>query len=405
LKSSTRPLGRLGVWVIGARGAIAAATMTSVALARTGRAGTVGLLTESPPYDRLPLVGLDQLTFGGCDVVDTPLADVVQQLITDRVLPADAASVAVHAGAEVETDIERITDMLSIERVDDYHKLDPVEVIAAVRAAIARFRTRHRLDRVVVLNVSSTEPVHEDIEDLGRVVAWDDFEAALHRRPRNTPWGVLYASAALLEGCGFVNFTPNVGAELPALAALARRRNVPCAGKDGKTGETLLKSVLAPMFEERKLRVLSWESYNLLGNGDGRSLREPAVARAKIQSKNRQLAAILKSSPDLHTHVSIDYVPSLGDWKTAWNFVHFEGFLGTRMTLQFVWQGCDTMLATPLVLDLIRFVDLALRRGEGGDLPYLAAYFKSPHEAHEHDFRRQCDAMLAHFAELLEEGR
>ena len=397
-----KPDRRVGIWIVGARGAIAVATMTSVALLRAGRAKPLGLLSECPPYNCAQLPSWKDLIFGGVDMVDTPFMDVVYHLVADRVLPPGVEPCAAAMLAVAEKQIERVGELLSIERVEDHEKLDPLDIIAAFRAALGRFRARNLLDRIVVVNVASTERASVDLGELGSAGSWDELEAALHQRRGATPWGVLYAAAALLEGCGFVNFTPNVGAELPALAALARQRRLPYAGKDGKTGETLLKSVLAPMFEERRLQVLSWESYNLLGNADGRSLSDPDVARAKIQSKNNQLSAILKSSPDLHTRVTIDYVPSLGDWKTAWNFVHFEGFLGTRMALQFVWQGCDTMLATPLVLDLVRFVELALRRGEGGNLSYLAAYFKSPHETGEHDFRRQCEMLRAHFATLAE---
>jgi myo-inositol-1-phosphate synthase len=396
-RTSTEAAPRVGVWLVGARGAIAVATMVGVAMLRRGVL-PIGLLTESAPYDALPLVGWDALHFGGCDIGGTPLFEAQAGLIADRVLPAESRSVAAAALVEAEAEIANVTQILSVEHAEDCAKLDPIEVIGALRGAIARFRTRKGLDRVVVANVASTERAPDSLGRLADVVAWPDFEEALRRCPSPVPWGVLYAAAAILEGCPFINFTPNVGAELPALEALARRRRVPCAGKDGKTGETLVKSVLAPMFEERRLDVLSWESYNLLGNNDGRVLSDPAVASTKNRSKSRQLGAILSHSPSLHARVTIDYVPSLGDWKTAWNFIHFAGFLGTRMSLQFTWQGSDTMLATPILLDLIRLVELAQRRGEAGDLPYLAAYFKSPHTTNEHDFRRQADALRDHFA-------
>jgi myo-inositol-1-phosphate synthase len=205
---------------------------------------------------------------------------------------------------------------------------------------------------------------------------------------------VLYAYAALRERCGFVNFTPSAQALSPAIAELAKQLRLPYCGSDGKTGETLMKAALAPMFRERNLKVLSWQGYNILGDRDGEVLANRENLAAKVQSKDRALANILGYA--LHTHVGIDYVPSLHDLKTAWDFVHFEGFLGHRMALQFIWQGCDAILAAPLVLDLVRFVDFALRRGEHGALAHLAAFFKSPIGCEVHDFHAQC-RMLADY--------
>ena len=135
-------------------------------------------------------------------------------------------------------------------------------------------------------------------------------------------------------------------------------------GCDGKTGETLLKSVLAPMFARRNLQVMSWVGHNIFGNMDGRVLDDPANKQAKIASKDHLLGEILGYRPQ--TLVSIEYIESLGDWKTAWDHIHFAGFLGTPMTMQFIWQGCDSVLAAPLVLDLVRLTELARRRGEIG---------------------------------------
>src|SRR5262249_3137617 len=146
--------------------------------------------------------------------------------------------------------------------------------------------------------------------------------------------------------------------------------------RDGKTGQTLVKSVLAPLFDVRRLRVLSWFGQNILGNEDGRSLTEPDRLAAKTRTKGGVVPAILGYAPE--GQIGIDYVAPLGDWKVAWDHVLFEGFLGTRMTLQVLWHGADSVLAAPLVLDLVRLVDLALRRGEVGPLRHLAVFFKDP---------------------------
>ena len=137
----------------------------------------------------------------------------------------------------------------------------------------------------------------------------------------------------------------------------------------------------------RALRVRSWSSYNLLGGGDGRTLADPANAASKTVTKGQGLEAILGHPVDGPLH--IDYVPDLGDWKTAWDMVSFEGFLGTRMSLQFTWTGCDSALAAPLVLDLARLTLLAQRRGEHGALTHLACFFKDPMGVREHDFFKQ----------------
>ena len=135
-------------------------------------------------------------------------------------------------------------------------------------------------------------------------------------------------------------------------------------GYDGKTGETLLKSVLAPMFAHRNLEVMSWVGHNIFGNMDGKVLDDPANKKSKVTSKDRLLGQILGYPPQ--TLVTIEYIASMGDWKTAWDHIHFRGFLGTPMTLQFTWQGCDSLLAAPLVLDLVRFAERAWRRGDIG---------------------------------------
>ncbi len=201
------------------------------------------------------------------------------------------------------------------------------------------------------------------------------------------PASSLYAIAALDSGCSYVNFTPSLGSAPVALDQLARLRNTRHMGCDGKTGETLMKSALAPMFAQRNLRVMSWVGHNIFGNMDSKVLDDPANKRAKLSSKDHLLGKILGYQPQ--THVSIEYIESLGDWKTAWDHVHFTGFLGTPMTLQFIWQGCDSVLAAPLVLDLVRFTDLARRRGQTGLLTFLASFFKTPYGVEEHCFGRQ----------------
>ncbi len=196
------------------------------------------------------------------------------------------------------------------------------------------------------------------------------------------PPSAVYAAAAFTAGAAFIDFTPSTGARLPALEELAQRHGVPWGGSDGKTGETLVKSVLAPMFAARSLRVRSWAGTNLLGGGDGATLADPQAMESKARSKARGLEAMLGHPVDGPVH--IDNIADLGDWKTAWDHLTFSGFLGTRMSMQFTWQGCDSSLAAPLVIDLARLADLALRRDEVGPLPALGFFFKDPAGSDEH---------------------
>nr|BFE72580.1 hypothetical protein GCM10020092_058810 [Actinoplanes digitatis] len=225
----------------------------------------------------------------------------------------------------------------------------------------------------MVVNVSTTEsaaaphPAHAGLAEL---------TAALAGPAPVLPPSALAAYAAFTAGCSFIDFTPSTGARLPALAELARARAVPYAGNDGKTGETLVKSVLAPMFALRNLRVRSWSGLNLLGGGDGANLADPAANAAKVSSKQRVLGDALGYQPEGTSR--IDYVAEIGDFKTAWDLITFEGFLGTGMRMEFSWHGCDSALAAPLVLDLARLTAAAHRAGRSGPLAELGFFFKDP---------------------------
>ena len=180
---------------------------------------------------------------------------------------------------------------------------------------------------------------------------------------------------------------------------LAQEKKAVTCGKDGKTGETLLKSVLAPMFALRNLNILSWVGHNIFGNRDGLVLDDPSNKSSKIRTKDQLIQNIVGYKPQ--THVSIEYIESLDDWKTAWDHIHFKGFLGTKMILQFLWQGCDSILAAHLVLDLARLALLSQRRGESGIMKHTACFFKSPMGVEEHDFFKQFE-LLEEYAKLAE---
>ncbi|MFH0958802.1 MAG: inositol-3-phosphate synthase, partial [Pseudomonadota bacterium] len=281
----------------------------------------------------------------------------------------------------------------AIELVSGVDKCVPLsarEEIERVKYTINEFKRTKGLDELVVVNLASTEPLVEmdnmghDIEALERCIDSHGFE---YLRP-----STIYAYAAIQSQSPYINFTPSNGALFPAMVKLAERNGVPVMGNDGKTGETLVKSALAPMFKARNLDILSWEGFNILGNMDGKVLDHQDNRRAKIQTKDSVLPRILGYSP--HSNVHINYVPSLEDQKTAWDFIHFKGFMGAKMSLQFVWQGYDSLLAAPLVLDLVRLAELAHRRGEAGLMTHLASYFKDPLGVHEHSLSGQFEMLM-----------
>jgi myo-inositol-1-phosphate synthase len=339
---------RVGVWLIGARGSVATTVIAGCAAVTAGLHAPTGMVTETDLFADCGLPTLPSLVFGGHDTVDCPLPKRAEALAAGGVLPQglpsaiaaelEAADREVRPGGPVPGDTR-----------------DPSELVDAFAADIRDFVRRCGLVRAVVVNVASTEPA-----------------------PAGTalPPSSLYAAAALRAGCPYVNFTPSTGLHHPALASLAESSGLPYAGRDGKTGQTLLRSVLGPMFAQRALTVRAWSGTNLLGGGDGAALADPAAAAAKNAGKERVLADTLGAAPEGETH--IDDVPALGDWKTAWDHIAFDGFLGTRMILQTTWQGCDSALAAPLVLDLARLTARAHEAGLTGPLSELGFYFKDP---------------------------
>ncbi|WP_182904198.1 inositol-3-phosphate synthase [Microbispora sp. H10830] len=370
---------RTGVWLIGARGSVAVTSMLGASAVRAGLAEPTGCVLESPELhsDALPAIG--DLVFGGHDISSIPLVKKAAALAEAGIVPARLAGAVQDALLEIEQDVLPLPVRDTQAGVAD-----------AIGADLDRFRRRHDLDRVVVINVSTTEPAprlhpaHADLDALG--AALDGPEPVL-------PPSALAAYAALRAGCPYVDFTPSTGARLPALDALARRQGLPYGGHDGKTGETLVKSVLAPMFALRNLKVRTWSGVNLLGGGDGANLAEPAANAAKSASKQRVLHETLGYVPQGDTR--IDFVEDLDDFKTAWDLISFEGFLGTRMRMEFTWHGCDSALAAPLVLDLARLTAAAHRAGRTGPLTELAFFFKDPLGEVPHALPEQWQALRA----------
>ncbi|MEV4831216.1 inositol-3-phosphate synthase [Micromonospora sp. NPDC049257] len=375
---------RTGVWLVGARGSVATTGIVGGLALRAGLTAPTGCVTELPDLRGPALPPFADLVFGGHDVATTPLTKRAEALAAAGVLPGRLAAALAADLAAVEEDLRPApTGGSQADRV------------AAVTADLTAFRDRRRLDRVVVVNVSATEPApspHPGHADP------DALRAALASGDEVLPPSSLYAYAAVEAGCPYVDFTPSTGLRLPALAALAAQRGLPYAGHDGKTGETLVKSVLAPMFAMRHLAVRSWSGVNLLGGGDGATLAEPGANAAKVDSKQRVLGETLGYVPQGGTR--IDYVEDLGDFKTAWDLITFAGFLGTGMRMEFTWHGCDSALAAPLVLDLARLTAAAHAAGRVGPLPELAFFFKDPIDAPTHSLSEQWQRLVDFTREL-----
>jgi myo-inositol-1-phosphate synthase len=377
----------VGVWLVGARGSVATTVVTGAAALRSGLAAPIGCVSEGPGFAGAGLPPLDALVFGGHDIASTPLPKRAEELSRAGVIPPPLAELVRHdleaADAEIRPGIAGGADGLA-----------GAEGQAAIARRLIRdltdFRERRGLARVIVIHVASTEPPaasHPAHRSL------DALTGAMERPGNILPPSSLYAFAALSAGCPYIDFTPSTGVLLPALDELARARGVPYAGRDAKTGETLVKTALAPMFATRALAVRSWSGTNLLGGGDGATLADPAAGESKRISKERALPGILGHPVEGRTH--IDHVPHLGDWKTAWDHITFEGFLGVRMSLQFTWQGCDSALAAPLVLDLARLLARAHERGHAGAVKELGFFFKDPIGLDEHRLQSQYDLLRA----------
>jgi myo-inositol-1-phosphate synthase len=387
----SRPSERLGVLFPG-MGAVATTTIAGVMLARRGLAPPVGSLTqlgslrvdgssaEVPVRDALALTPLDGLVFGGWD------------LFSDN-----AYEVAVNARVLEDKHLELVRDELSqvrpmtaafypeyVRRLRGDHvkkATSKADMVEQLRADIRAFKRDNRCDRLVAVWCGSTEVYMEPAAVHATLEA---FEAGLARSAPEVSNSQLYAWACLLEGVPFANGSPNLAADFPAAIELSRRRGVPLAGKDFKTGQTLMKTILAPGFRARYLGVRGWFSTNILGNRDGEVLDDPDSFRAKEVTKLGVLESILRSDlyPELYGKLShkvrIDYYPPRGDAKEGWDSIDIFGWLGYPMQIKVNFLCRDSILAAPVVLDLALLLDASARAGMRGIQDWLGFYFKSP---------------------------
>jgi len=384
---------RVGLWLIGAFGGVGTTiTLGLIAMAK-GLSGRTGLVTDLPLFAGLPLAEPGDFIIGGHDIRKTSFLESAEEFRRNSGAFSGELIAACHDELKAASDRVRPGTTLgsgtSIARMGDWGDLKPArtakEAVDRISADLAAFVAAETIDHLIVLSVASTEPpfligdVHQN---------WETLNAALVAGgPELLPSSSLYALAAIRGGHSYLNFTPSLGASVPALYQLAESTGSLHGGKDGKTGETLMKTVLAPMFAARNLEVMSWVGHNIFGNRDGVILDDPVNKSSKVDTKDRVVTQILGYKP--RTLVTIEYIPDMGDWKTAWDHIHFRGFLDTKMTLQFTWQGCDSLLAAPLAIDLARLADLEKGRGGKGLMRHLAAFFKGPEGVGENDFFKQ----------------
>jgi myo-inositol-1-phosphate synthase len=385
--------GKLGVLIPGL-GAVGTTFVAGCLLAQRGLAEPVGSLTELGRLrlgkrsegrlprvrDFVPLASLADLTFGSWDI-----------------FPDNALESARHAGVLEERHLAPIAEELRaivpmrgafhpeyVTRLNGTHvkrAANKADLVEQLRDDIRTFKRERGVARAVAIFCGSTETYlersacHQSMATFNRGLLENDPAIS------NTQ---LYAWACMQEGVPFVNGTPNLAADFPAGLALARERSVPLAGKDFKTGQTLVKTILAPGLKTRLLGLNGWFSTNILGNRDGEVLDDPSSFRAKEVSKLGVLEQILdpESHPELygniHHKVRIEYYPPRGDAKEGWDSVDLFGWLGYPMQIKIDFACRDSILAAPLVLDLVRFIDLAQRANLSGTQEWLSFYFKAP---------------------------
>jgi myo-inositol-1-phosphate synthase len=363
---------RLGVAIVGLGGAVATTAVAGLELLRRGRVDTKGLPLAA--VRSMGLIDYEALTFGGWDLFEDDLAQAARNhaVLTESQLEAVAP---VLSQMRPWSAVSNPRFCKNVVGTSSKQTRSLREQVQAIREDLARFRQEQKVNRVVVINLASTERAVDLTQP--KFLTPEAFEAAIDANDPDIGPAMLYAYAAITDGTPFANFTPSIAADVPALLALAHRNGSPLAGKDGKTGQTMLKTAIAPVLRDRALHVEGWYSTNILGNRDGEALNDPASKANKIDTKGAALDSILGYKVKDHI-VQIQYYRPRGDNKEAWDNIDVVGFLGQPMQLKLNFLCKDSILAAPLVVELARTLDLAKRRGEAGVIDALGCFFKAP---------------------------
>ena len=385
--------GKLGVLLVGL-GAVSTTFIAGTLLIRKGLATSTGSLAEMGTVrlgkrtegrtplikEFVPLASLDDLVFGVWDIFEengyeaATTAGVLEASMLEQIRPE----------LEAIRPWPAVFDQRYVKRLMGTNVktgANKLEIAEQVRADIRGFKDRHNLDRMVMIWCGSTEVFMTRTEAHQSIAA---LEQAMESNADEIPSSMVYAYAALKEGLPYANAAPNLSADIPALHQLALDNGSPVAGKDLKTGQTLIKTIVAPGLKARLIGVSGWFSTNILGNRDGEVLDDPGSFKTKEESKKSVLDYILQ--PDLYPTlykdlchvVRINYYPPRGDNKEGWDNIDLVGWLGYKMQLKINFLCRDSILAAPIVLDLVLFLDLAKRAGMSGIQEWLSFYFKSP---------------------------
>jgi myo-inositol-1-phosphate synthase len=378
-------------------GAVSTTTIAGVLAVRRGLAKPIGALTQmgtirlgkrtegrSPLIkDFVPLASLDNVVFGGWDIFEE---DSYEAARTAGVLEANLLE-QIRPELQAIKPWPAVFDRKYVKRLDGPNVKkgkNKRELADQLREDIQKFKAEHKLDRLVMVWCGSTEIYLKESAAHANLAA---FEKALVENDDSIPSSMIYAYAAIKEGIPYANAAPNLSADIPALLELAEQTGSPVAGKDLKTGQTLIKTIIAPGLKARLLGVEGWYSTNILGNRDGEVLDDPESFKTKEESKKSVLDYILQPNlyPDLYENlchvVRINYYPPRGDNKEGWDNIDIFGWLGYPMQLKINFLCRDSILAAPIVLDVALFLDLAKRSGMDGIQEWLSFYFKSPMHA------------------------
>ncbi|MDQ3131723.1 MAG: inositol-3-phosphate synthase [Acidobacteriota bacterium] len=371
---------KVGVMIVGFGGAVASTAVAGIELLKRGKIGTEGLpLAFLPKNLTENLADYENLVFGGWDMNADDLASAAT---THNVLTLQQFH-------EVSEELQAAKPLAAVCNSAFCHNIEGKNVIAAdnqylcieaVREDIRRFKDEQNIENVVMINLASTESLVD--KDSETYATLENFEKALGENSAEISPAMIYAYAAVGENVPYGNFTPSVAADIPALVKYAEKMKVPIAGKDGKTGQTFIKTVIASGLKTRALKVDGWFSTNILGNRDGLALSHPDSLKSKVVTKGSVLDDILGYKVEDHL-VDIRYYRPRGDNKEAWDNIDIIGFMGQPMQLKINFLCRDSILAAPLVIEIARLLDYAQTCGDSGVQEQLSVFFKLPQVADE----------------------